>query len=203
MVRVLGATGRMYNVAAVVPMVEQRISFNGRTERKLEVARSLDVNPNGLLFLKSGDDIGNCNIFEADVIEYIGNIPTEDVREILSFMLVDGFYNFSDWEYQKEKDMKDIKLDNGLSNPYSSAITKTLDFGIIRNPIGKNRYAEDWTLFGDLDSEYGDSISCFTGDLSNSKQNIYDQEWNTEAFLEDDYYEDTEEDGWADWDAEE
>lgn len=108
MIRVLGATGRMYDVAAVLPVVEQRVSFNGGIERKIEVARGLDVNPNGLLFIKNTDDVGRCNVFETDVLEYIGNIPTEDVREVLNFMLVDGFYNFSEWEYQNAREIKDI-----------------------------------------------------------------------------------------------
>ena len=32
-VRVLGATGRLFEVAWVVPTVEARFTFNGRTER--------------------------------------------------------------------------------------------------------------------------------------------------------------------------
>ena len=200
MVRVLGSTGRMYNVAAVLPMVEQRISFNGRTERKLEVARSLDVNPNGLLLLKNADDVVNYNIFESDVIEYIGNIATEDVREILAFMLTDGFYNFSDWEYQQAKAVKDIKLDNGLSNPYSSAITNGLDFGFIRNPIGKHRFSDGWSFLGDFDCEYDETVSSFTGNVSDLRQNSYDAEWNTEAFMDDDFFEDVEDGEWDNWD---
>ena len=203
MARVLGATGRMFEAAAVVPVIEQRNSFNGSIERKFEVARNLDVNPNGLLFLKRAEDAGSCNIFEGNVIEYIGNISTEDVKEILSFMLVDGFYNFSEWNYQKEADMKDIKLDNGLSNPYSSAITNALEFIVIRNPIGKSEFLENWSFLPDFDSGRVEKVNDLRARYENSNSGIYDEEWNTEDFLEDDYWDDAEEDAWDAWGAEE
>ena len=51
-VRVLGATGKMFEAAWVVPTVETRFTFNGRIERRFEIAKSLDEKPNGLLFFR-------------------------------------------------------------------------------------------------------------------------------------------------------
>ena len=130
MLRVLGATGRMFEVAAVLPAVEQKISFNGSTEHKIEVARSFDVNPTGLLFLNDKDMIKDYCIYESEVIEYIGNISTDGMREILKTLLFDGFYDFSEWEYQQGNKIENIRLDKGLSSPYSSAITEVLGFGM-------------------------------------------------------------------------
>ena len=125
MIRILGATGRLFEAAAVVPTVEQRIIFNGSIERKFDVARTLNENPNGLLFLKRSLNAERYGLFENEVIEYIGNISTEKIKRILSDVLVNGYYDFSNLEYQQEEEMKKIKLDNGLSKPYSSAITFT------------------------------------------------------------------------------
>ena len=202
MIRVLGATGRMYNAAAVVPVVEQRISFNGSTERKFEVARNLDVNPNGLMFLRRAEDVGNCNIYEGNVIEYIGNISSEDVREILSFILVDGYYNFSEWNYQQETDVKNIRLDNGLSNPYSSAITNALNFVIINNPIGKTLFSGNWSFLEDEGNGYVGNVNELRAHQNSVNYGTYDEEWNTDAFLDEDDFDD-EEDGWGAWDSEE
>ena len=201
MVRVLGATGRMYEAAAVVPVVEHRMIANGSIECKLEVVVNLDENPNGLLFLSRAEDVGTGNIYEGDVIEYIGNIFPEDISEILSFMLVDGYYNFSEWNFQMGKNMKDIKLDNGLSNPYSSAITNILDFEIISGPIGKNVFSGDWSFIENADNGYvgnGNEISVCQSDSNHS---IYDEEWNTEEVLDEDGWDDGEE-GWDAWDYE-
>lgn len=37
-------------------------------------------------------------------IEYIGNISTNEVREVLACLLTEGFYNFSEWDYQMEEE---------------------------------------------------------------------------------------------------
>lgn len=192
-VRVLGATGKMFEAAWVVPTVETRFTFNGRIERRFEIAKSLDEKPNGLLFFRKVEDLNWAWITTKNQIEYIGNISTEVVKEALTFMLAEGFYNFSDWDYQKEEDMDNIVLDNGKGRPYSSAITRGALSDFLEIP-GKSVNAEsDWDFFEDVE----DTSRC-----SNRSSMCSDEEMD-EELLEEYSYEDTEEDGWGDWDSEE
>ena len=144
-------------------------------------------------FSKTNKGSSSTEITAGQVIEYLGNISTDEVREILKTLLVDGFYDFSEWEYQQEDKIENIRLDNGLSNPYSSAITGVLGFGMINNPEGKNLL---------------DSVSYMKnrkiGDVtSNARCNIYDEDWNTEDFLDADSFDESGDDGWKDWGLEE
>lgn len=137
MIRVLGATGRLFEAAMVLPIVETTIAFNGNVQYKLEVARSMNESPTGLVFLRDSGELNATFSISWSAIEYIGNIPTDKVREALSHLLTEGFYNFSEWDYQKERELKKTVLDNGSGHPYSSAITENFDYGIIK-PLMRN-----------------------------------------------------------------
>lgn len=144
MIRVLGATGRLFEVSAVVPIVETVIAFNGKMEHRLEVAKNMDANPNGLLFLNDLENIGAGYWAVLNGMEYIGNISTNEVREILACLLTEGFYNFSEWDYQMEEELRKIVLDNGNGRPYSSAITNSwLPNDIAKLEIFKARHMPD------------------------------------------------------------
>lgn len=192
-VRVLGATGKMFEAAWVVPTVETRFTFNGRTERRFEIAKSLDEKPNGLLFFRKGEDLDWAWFTTKNQIEYIGNISTEIVREALTFMLAEGFYNFSEWDYQKEEDIDKIILDNGNSLPYSSAITRGTLSNFLEVPGASADSETGWKFCGEPVNPSRCPI----------RSSLYHDEELDEEFLEEYGYEDTEEDGWRDWDSEE
>lgn len=192
-VRVLGATGKMFEAAWVVPTVETRFTFNGRTERRFEIAKSLDEKPNGLLFFRRIENLDWTWVTTENQIEYIGNISTQVVREALTFMLAEGFYNFSEWDYQKEEEIDKIVLDNGKGRPYSSAITRDALSNFLEVP-GKSINSETgWKLCG----ESIDASRCPNRGSLHSDEELDDE------YLEEYGYEDTEEDGWGDWDYEE
>lgn len=183
-VRVLGATGRMFEAALVVPTVEAWFTFNGRRERRFEIAKSMYENPNGLLFLRRAKNLDDLFISTNEQMEYIGNVATETVKEVLSYLLTEGFYNFSDWEYQQEADLEKIVLDNGKSRPYSSAITRYALSCFIGAPSESRNVDSDWSLCNEMLSP-----------LSNENND----EWEEEK----EYYHDTEENGWGAWDLQE
>ena len=191
MVRVLGATGRIFEAAAVVPTVEARIEFNGNTQRLFEAARSMNENPNGLLFIRDTEYMDSDYIGTGNALEYIGNISTSKVKEALTWLLTEGFYNFSEWDYQQERDLDKIVLDNGKSHPYSSAITKGLFSGLLRNPASTLDLSNSWSFLG---SKSEDSCKTMMGDVDDLQSEC--------ITVEDDYlddYDDAEEDGWGEW----
>lgn len=188
-VRVLGATGKMFEASYVIPMVEARINFNGRTERRFEMAKSLDENPTGLMFISKINNLDWTWISMKNQIEYIGNISTEVIREILAFMLVEGFYNFSDWDYQKENDLNKIILDNGKSQPYSSAITRGAFTDFMDYPSIRGYSNREWEFFYD---------STSTSECLKRNSKYSEEEWDEEEWDEEWNYDDTEEDSWED-----
>lgn len=192
-VRVLGATGKMFEAAWVVPTVETRFMFNGRTERRFEIAKSLDEKPNGLLFFRKVEDLDWAWITTKNQIEYIGNISTAVVREALTFMLAEGFYNFSEWDYQKEEDINKIVLDNGMGRPYSSAITRGALSNFLEVPGTSVNSETGWEFCGGP----ANPLRC------PNRSSLYSDEELDKDLLEEYVYEDTEEDGWGDWDSEE
>lgn len=195
-VRVLGATGKMFDAAWIVPVVEARISFNGRTERRIEIAKSLDENPNGLLFLRKVENLDWTWLSDRNQIEYIGNISTEVVREALSFMLTNGFYNFSDWDYQKTEDLGKIVLDNGKSRPYSSAITRYAICDLFEGQELRADVDGGWELVGAADGD-----KCEDQSFLRLNEELDDEA--DEEFLDDNGYDVTDEDIWGDWNFEE
>lgn len=197
-VRILGATGRLFEAAAVVPTVEANISFNGTQERKFEVASSMDENPNGLLFMSDTEGMDEICIRNENIIEYIGNIPTELVREVLNWLLVKGYYNFSEWDYQKEKKLNKIVLDNGNSRPYSSAITNSLYYGLIKNPASQLS-CDNWSF---LTGEHSDSSKSFIGHVDDLRTDRM-QEKDNACVFGGEWDDDIEEDGWEEWDSSE
>ena len=113
--RVLSPTGKLQEVIRVVPFVEKQDAFNGRVIYNSEVARDLGVNPTGLrLYLQKEQ-----NDFFIPTI-YIGNLSTEKVQEILSTILKEEYYDFSQMQYQKVSVpfCSDVTIDGGKSLPF-------------------------------------------------------------------------------------
>ena len=181
----------MFEAMLVLPIVEARSRFNGRMERKFEVARSMDENPNGLLFLRRAGNRDDFLVPTNDQIEYIGNIKTEMVKEVLTFLLVEGFYNFLDWEYQKETDVKKTILDNGKTRPYSSAIT----IGALSCLVYVPKESSD----EDMDWIFGEGVLATSSNEKNGSTFSNEDEW----YEEEECFDGTEENGWGTWDLEE
>lgn len=75
-----------------------------------------------------------------------------------------------------------------------------LNYGVIWNPVGKNRFTEDWDFLDDRDSGYLENEGAFRRGFPKMKTDSYDKPWNIDTIF-DDYDED--EDGWSSWDSEE
>lgn len=119
--RILTPRGRVVNVIKVIPYAEVQSEINGDKRNRAEAASDLSVNPTGLkIFLKR-----EIEAFAATSI-YVGNLPTEKVKEVISSLLTDEYYDLSQFKYQDIKidnsvlmfENLDITVDGGKSNPY-------------------------------------------------------------------------------------
>lgn len=113
--RILSPRGRIYNIDKVVPLIEKKEYFNDRVSVNREPVTSLALKPTAVKFIINHEN----NLFNKDVI-VIGNLKPDVIKEMLSSLLVDGYYDFSGFTYQKVNlvDVKKIKLDGGISLPY-------------------------------------------------------------------------------------
>lgn len=113
--RIITPTGKIYSIAKAVPLAEKKEFFNDRVSVKREPATSLKAKPTAIRLVTLPE---NGMFAEQGVV--IGNLKPEDVQDILNTLLVNGYYDFSGFNYQKVNtiDVKEIQLDNGASSPY-------------------------------------------------------------------------------------
>ena len=117
MMRIITPKGELRKVKRVVAVCEMRNQFNGRMDRKIEIANDMSYNPTGVCLELDVRDTG----FVACGQEvFIGNLKTEKVQEILRKLLKEGYFDFSELEYQKADLYKETVFDEGKSNAYTS-----------------------------------------------------------------------------------
>lgn len=117
MMRIITPKGDLRNIKRAVAVCEMRNQFNGRMDRKIEIANDMSYNPTGVCLELDVRDTG----FVACGQEvFIGNLKTEKVQEILRKLLKEGYFDFSELEYQKENMVEKTTFDAGKSKPYAS-----------------------------------------------------------------------------------
>ena len=118
LLKVLTPAGLLRTVEDVVPIIEERRTFNGQKRRIVEVC-SDRAEPNGVTLLcKNNMNYMPCQCSRELTI---GNLKSEAVREIMRKLLSDGYYDFSQIEYQARVDTVDeTELDNGEGLSYTS-----------------------------------------------------------------------------------
>ena len=117
MIRIITPRGEMWEVKRAVAVCEMRQKFNGRLNRKIEIAKDLSCNPTGLCLQLDVNGTGFAT-FGQEL--FIGNLKSEEVQEILRKLLKEGYFDFSELEYQKADLYKETVFDEGKSKPYTS-----------------------------------------------------------------------------------
>lgn len=117
MIRIITPRGEMWEVKRAVAVCEMRQKFNGRLNRKIEIAKDLSCNPTGLCLQLDVNGTGFAT-FGQEL--FIGNLKSEEVQEILRKLLKEGYFDFSELEYQKENMVEKTTFDAGKSKPYAS-----------------------------------------------------------------------------------
>lgn len=117
MMRIITPKGEVRKIKRAAAVCEMRNQFNGRMDRKIEIANDMSYNPTGvcLVFDVEGTGFG---MYGQEL--FIGNLKTEKVKEILRKLLKEGYFDFSELEYQKLDMVDDTVFDEGKTKPYTS-----------------------------------------------------------------------------------
>ena len=113
MVKVL-VNGGLFEISKVEEIVEKRVPFNGTNIRLVQIAKDSKQAVSGLHFQVKNTE---CNVFAIGEFT-IGNLPTAKVKEIMKQLLADGYYDFSDCDFQPMMFVEKYKFDEGKSKPY-------------------------------------------------------------------------------------
>ena len=113
MVKVL-VNGGLFEISKVEEIVEKRVPFNGTNIRLVQIAKDSKQVVSGLHFQVKNTE---CNVFAIGEFT-IGNLPTAKVKEIMKQLLADGYYDFSDCDFQPMMFVEKYKFDEGKSKPY-------------------------------------------------------------------------------------
>lgn len=113
MVKVL-VNGGLFEISKVEEIVEKRVPFNGTNIRLVQIAKDSKQAVSGLHFQVKNTA---CNVFAISEFT-IGNLPTAKVKEIMKQLLADGYYDFSDSDFQPMMSVDKYKFDEGKSKPY-------------------------------------------------------------------------------------
>lgn len=140
--KIITPRGNLIKIERVARVCEKRIDFNGEKRDLFELAKNTDVPATGLA-LKVVENTSN--VFGCQEI-YIGNLKPETVNEVLKNLLTQGYFDFTQFEYQDAKEQKDIVLDDGVSKPFCSELTNTMlirrnftgDMELLEQPMYRN-----------------------------------------------------------------
>lgn len=117
MMRIITPKGDLRNIKRAVAVCEIRNQFNGRMDRKIEIANDMSYNPTGVCLEFAVRD----TVFTTYNKElFVGNLKTEKVQEILRKLVKEGYFDFSELEYQKVDLFEQTVFDEGKSNAYTS-----------------------------------------------------------------------------------
>jgi hypothetical protein len=171
--RVMLPSGTVCSVVEVCPVAEKVVSFNGERRRFMEAAKNVKRGANGIcIYRKTKSD--SCGFMSADerwVV--IGNLKNEQVQEILKQLNEKGYFDFSQFEYQKVRKDSDIKYGADYL-PYTSENNTT--------GVGLGCFA--------VSPFQQTGVPTFNNGFCSQGTNIFDSEEQDEAPLEEDNSED-------------
>lgn len=107
--------GGLYEVSKVEAIVEKRVEFNGQNMRLVQVTKDAKQVVSGLHFSV------NSNAFSVFYINEftIGNLKTDTVNEIMRQLASDGYYDFSEYDFQPASTLAEkYVFDEGKGKPY-------------------------------------------------------------------------------------
>lgn len=153
MVKVL-VNGGLFEISKVEEIVEKRVPFNGANIRLVQIARDGNQAVSGLHFYVNTNDFSVFSVHEFTV----GNLTTAKVKEIMKQLLSEGYYDFSDWDFQPMMPVDRYKFEAGKGKPYfneGSLMQVYLQTDVFSCPANINR-AEAQAEFGDEKDDLSD-----------------------------------------------
>lgn len=141
MYRILSPNGQLFLGEKIIPIIEKVFEINGEKKRVVVVANGFANEPNGIVIYSSSEPNYMCNKNNF----YIGNLRPLEVQKIMRTLVKEGYYDFSEMEYQNVKTLGKVTFDNGESLPYSSEVVESsFPAGLYFN--GDNVFERDCNL---------------------------------------------------------
>ena len=164
MYKISRPTGKLLVAKRVIPVCDKVVDFNGKRRRLSEIAESLDSNPTGLILYI--EEL-TTHVFQSNGI-YIGNLKSTDVQDIMKSLLTEGYYDFSNWNYQTAKDVAKLVFDDGASLPFTSEITCSAYPMLLDCFCGGGEFSDPFRSGGTNIDEIGIDNDVFAGDDEDS-----------------------------------
>lgn len=176
MMRIISPRGKLVRVGDVIPCCEIRFHFNGEDKRLLEEYRGIDGKPTALRIRYKGSRLNALG--EPFFGLLVGNLKPEQVKEIQKSLLKDGYFDFSELDYQEACSDGKTVFDNGETKPYVMEydIPNTDFFGVSRTPnFSMNAPAISPELIGEPKADEPDSDDLCDMDACGEEES-YEQE---------------------------
>lgn len=176
MMRIISPRGKLVRVGDVIPCCEIRFHFNGEDKRLLEEHRGIDSNPTALRIRYKGSRL---NAFgEPFFGMFVGNLKPEQVKEIQKSLLKDGYFDFSELDYQEACSDGKTVFDNGETKPYvvEYGLPNTNFYQFFETPnFSTNAPAISPELIGEPEADEPDSDDLYDMDACDEEES-YEQE---------------------------
>lgn len=139
MLRIINPKGILTEIKKVIPVVEKLDNFNGKIKYRYEEAIDMTVNPTALVL----HNISMPDVFNSDTDIYLGNFTPQEVKKILNSLLVNGYYDFSQYKYQSFRSIDEVTVDNGKSLPFYTELHMLQSYAHFPiNPFASCSYVE-------------------------------------------------------------
>lgn len=115
-IRIITPLGKLCNVKKAVPIASRVVNFNGSERFLCEVCKE-ESDANGIAL-----DIDDSDVFMQKKDLVICNLSRERVNDIFYHLLVESWYDFSVFDYQKAEFFDKLSFDAGAL-PFTSEIT--------------------------------------------------------------------------------
>ena len=116
MMRICTETGNIVLVKSVKTACEKVFSFNGVKRVLIEPCFTKKETATGVILNLDNSTLG----FGCNAEYYVGNLESIVVEQILSSLTNEGYYDFSDMEFQNVQSLNDVVFDGGKSKPFNS-----------------------------------------------------------------------------------
>lgn len=117
MLHIISPKGKLMQIDTAVLVSERLIHFNGR--RRLLQERAQNPKAANALALSITQE-KNAPFSNANGELLVGNLPAEKAEEILKSLLSQGYFDFTEFTYQKAKSISEVTFDRGKSDPYTT-----------------------------------------------------------------------------------
>lgn len=117
MLQIISPKGKLMQIDTAVPVCERLVRFNGRRRLLQERAQKPEI-ANAIALGMTQERSTPFASMSQELL--IGNLFAGKAEEILKALLTQGYYDFTEFTYQKAKNISEVTFDQGKSQPYTT-----------------------------------------------------------------------------------